>query len=282
MNKKYILFTDVDGTLYNPKQNKISDSSIQALKQARENGHKIFFCTGRPYPDINPSYFDLPIDGCIISCGAHIMMNNQTIYSNPIPYELLKSLLDYLIQHDIGFSLDGIDRNYLFSEAHEVFRHFECRNYNLPYTTDEYADQLLAENHMYPYDLCKEEDLKQICKISIYTNNTKDLIPFLEQLPASMHGYAEKAYSVQSFAEITMKENTKSSGIDYILNELDYSIEDTIAIGDGFNDIDMIQHVSIGIAMGNACDELKACADYVTDDIDDDGFAHALNKFQLI
>lgn len=282
MNKRFIIFTDVDGTLYDPNHNCIPKSSIETLKKAKENGHKIFICTGRPYPDINPEYFELPIEGFILSCGAQIMIENKTIYSNPIPLQTLKEMLAYLVEKRVGFSLDGCERNYLFDEAKMVFRKFECRNLGIPYTTDEAADQLLAKHYMFPFEMCKEEDLKQILKISIYTNNTKDLMYFMNHLPESMQGYVENSINVKHFAEITLKENTKASGIHHVLDILNESIENTIAIGDGLNDLDMLKNVNIGIAMGNSCEELKAIADYVTKDIQEDGFKYAFKHYKLI
>ena len=282
MDKKYVVFIDIDGTLYDAKQNCIPASSLNALAEARKNGHKLFICTGRPFPDVNPEYFHLPIDGFIISCGAHIILNSETIYKNPIPIHTLKELVGFMTEHNIGFSLDGLERNYLFSDAHKVFRRFECRNMNVPYTTDEAADLLLAQNHMYPFDLCSEDDLKQITKISIFTNNTEDLNELFRHLPDELHGYIEGTQSVQHFAEITLKENSKSSGIDIILKTLNLPLENTIAIGDGNNDIDMINYVHFGVAMGNSCEELKAHADYITKNIDEDGLAHAFRYLKLI
>lgn len=280
--KKYIIFTDIDGTLYDSKNNCIPQSSLDTLNELNRKGHKIFMCTGRPYPDIHPDYFKLPVEGFILSCGAHILMRSNTIYSNPIPYNILKKMLDFLIDHKIGFSLDGRDRNYLFDDALDVFRKFECRNMGVPFTTNEKADELLAEHNMFPYDKCSESDLKQILKISIYTNNTNDLLEFMNQLPNSMHGYIEKTKSVQYFAEITLKENTKASGIDKVLSLLNESLDNTIAIGDGLNDLDMLRKANIGIAMGNACNELKEIADFITKDIQDDGFKYAFEYFKLL
>ena len=66
---------------------------------------------------------------------------------------------------------------------------------------------------------------------------------------------------------------------------LDYfkgSIEDTIALGDSTNDLAMIEHAQIGVAMGNASEELKEKADYITKDVDDDGLYHAFQMLHLI
>lgn len=62
----------------------------------------------------------------------------------------------------------------------------------------------------------------------------------------------------------------------------DCGLKDTIALGDSLNDMEMIRHAGVGIAMGNAVDALKENADYVTKDIADDGFAHALRQLCLI
>ena len=75
---------------------------------------------------------------------------------------------------------------------------------------------------------------------------------------------------------------SKSSGIDVILKHFNIDKEETMAFGDGENDIDMIQHCKIGVAMDNAVDSLKAVADYITDDIDEDGVYNALKYYELI
>ncbi|MDR0348571.1 MAG: HAD hydrolase family protein, partial [Tannerella sp.] len=67
-----------------------------------------------------------------------------------------------------------------------------------------------------------------------------------------------------------------------ILEHYGISLSETMAFGDGGNDIPMLQHVACGIAMGNASDEVKAVAGYVTDSVDDDGLTNALRHFGLI
>ena len=59
-------------------------------------------------------------------------------------------------------------------------------------------------------------------------------------------------------------------------------MEETIAFGDGGNDITMIEHAAIGVAMGNANKEVKEIADYITDDVDNNGIYNALKHFNII
>ena len=81
------------------------------------------------------------------------------------------------------------------------------------------------------------------------------------------------------FADISVRGVTKASGISAFAKEMGISIEETISFGDGGNDIPMIEAAGLGIAMGNAGDDVKAAADYITASVDDDGFAAALRKF---
>ena len=85
-----------------------------------------------------------------------------------------------------------------------------------------------------------------------------------------------------AFADITAKGNTKQKGIDEIIKYFGLKLEDTIAFGDGGNDISMLRHAALGIAMGNAKEDVQAVADYVTDTVDNDGIQKALKHFNLI
>ena len=74
----------------------------------------------------------------------------------------------------------------------------------------------------------------------------------------------------------------KAKGIGQVLAHYGLTAEEAIAFGDSDNDLDMLQAVKIAVAMGNACDEAKQCADYITTDVDDDGIWNALKHFELI
>ena len=82
-----------------------------------------------------------------------------------------------------------------------------------------------------------------------------------------------------AFVDVTARGNTKQRGIDEIIRHFGIRLEDTIAFGDGGNDISMLRHAGIGIAMGNARDEVKAAANYITDTVDEDGIAKAIQKW---
>jgi Predicted hydrolases of the HAD superfamily len=81
--------------------------------------------------------------------------------------------------------------------------------------------------------------------------------------------------------DVNQKGISKGRGMDEILKYYDIPLEDSIAFGDGGNDISIIEHAAIGIAMANGNEATKAAADYITDAVDEDGISKALHKFVL-
>lgn len=82
------------------------------------------------------------------------------------------------------------------------------------------------------------------------------------------------------FADCIVSGTDKATGIDDICHHFGFDISETMAFGDGGNDKSMLSHAGWGIAMGNASDEVKACARYVTDSVDDDGVAKVLQRIE--
>jgi len=85
-----------------------------------------------------------------------------------------------------------------------------------------------------------------------------------------------------AFVDVTAKGNTKQNGIDQIIRHFGIKLEETMAFGDGGNDISMLRHAGIGVAMGNANDDVKAASNYTTTSVDEDGIANALKYFGIV
>ncbi|MCD7879273.1 MAG: HAD hydrolase family protein, partial [Candidatus Gastranaerophilales bacterium] len=81
------------------------------------------------------------------------------------------------------------------------------------------------------------------------------------------------------FCEIANKEATKGNALKFLASKNGFSLDEVMAIGDQNNDIEMIQTAGIGIAMNNGTEEIKKCADFITDTVENDGFVKAVNKF---
>lgn len=86
----------------------------------------------------------------------------------------------------------------------------------------------------------------------------------------------------RAYADITAKGVSKAKGLNEIAHWREFDMSQTMAFGDGGNDIAIVKEAGIGVAMGNANDSLKEVADYVASSVDDDGIFNALKYFGVI
>ena len=101
-----------------------------------------------------------------------------------------------------------------------------------------------------------------------------------ERLMSHLPG-CESSRWCPEFADVTARGVNKGKGLLAIIADLDICIDETMAFGDGGNDLAIVRAAGLGVAMGNANDSLKAVADYVTDSVDDDGISNALHRWVL-
>lgn len=277
MNHK-LLFIDIDGTLFDHAKDAIPESAKNAILSAKSKGHKIFLSTGRPYADIDQEILNFPLDGMIVSCGAVVYVDNKPIYCKTYPQKELISLIQFMLDNNIGFSLDGIHKNYLTEEAFNCLSSLMFKNNE----DSELSRAMMAKNNCFPFEDMKEEDLKEVVKISIFTKNKESCEKLFQKIPESLTGFMYKNKHLNLYnGEISIKGITKATGLKKITTYLSKNIKDTIAIGDSLNDLDILQEAGLSICMGNGADECKKTADFVTKDISDDGLAYALKHFNL-
>lgn len=277
MNHK-LLFIDIDGTLFDHAKDAIPESAKNAILSAKSKGHKIFLSTGRPYADIDQEILNFPLDGMIVSCGAVVYVDNKPIYCKTYPQKELISLIQFMLDNNIGFSLDGIHKNYLTEEAFNCLSSLMFKNNE----DSELSRAMMAKNNCFPFEDMKEEDLKEVVKISIFTKNKESCEKLFQKIPESLVGFMYKNKHLNLYnGEISIKGITKATGLKKITTYLSKNIKDTIAIGDSLNDLDILQEAGLSICMGNGTDECKEIADFTTKHISDDGLAYALKYFNL-
>lgn len=265
----YYVFIDIDGTLLDNSTNSIPSSAIEAINIAKENGHKIFICTGRSLPSVTENFLELNIDGIVAGCGGQIIINGAQEYFCPMPKEMIKSTVEYFIENDIGFMLEGEKVNYLY-----------CAK-NSSEIEKELTDFLYTDGIFAPFSHF-ENKYEEIIKLAFFTLKKEKTDKFLASLGKELNSNSDNWYPKVYTGEISYGKNTKASGIDYIINKYNHPIEKTIAIGDGINDYEMVIHAGIGVAMGNANEKLKEVADYITTNVDDNGIYNCFKKYELI
>lgn len=255
------LFFDIDGTLKDLKYHKIPESTTIALREAKLRGNKIFIATGR-----SNTIVDLPglpkevIDGYVALNGAVCLADGRPVSLTKIPAETVKALSEICKERKLTalfITIDGMkvaNCDAGFIKGFQEFFHL----------------QPIAETD---FDSMYDKDIYQMT-VFFDVEVEKELKPQFPDLEFNRW--------FPSFADITYTGVDKALGLGVMARHFDIPIEDTIAFGDGGNDIPMLKAAGIGVAMGNASDEVKANADYVTARVDDDGIYKALKALEII
>lgn len=258
-NKIKALFFDIDGTLVSFKTHEIPQSTIDAIHEARQAGVKVFIATGRPIPFID-NISAIEYDGIVSANGACcISGEGKLIRCNAVCSDDLYRLAEYNKEHDFPIA---------FASEKDVFIT----------STNEASDKVFKLLNVRPIEIRSiEESLnKQIIQIIAFF--TKEQEP---EIMAEVLRNCDAHRWHPDFADVIAKGNSKSTGIDAMLDYYGINLDESMAFGDGGNDISMLKHAGIGVAMGNASDEVKKYADIVTASVDEDGIAQMLKRIGI-
>jgi len=263
--RKRIIFFDVDGTLIDCAQgmSRILDSTVDAIKKLRENGHLVVLATGRPKSFLNDEITNLNFDAYITSNGANIEVNNEIIYNKTIDKKTLKEVISMSKKEEIDYIFEGHDFSY-FS--------------NLNTETIKKLIRIFSISNKYLTDIWDFKDILCNKMVLIFKNELQRQLSF--ELLKDKFNFMR--HPGQTSYDVYFKDCTKADGIKVLLDYLNIGIEDTFAFGDGTNDIEMFQAVKYGVAMGNANEELKNISYLVTNDVFSHGIYNALSRLQLI
>jgi len=252
------VFFDIDGTLVSFKTHRVPDSTKRAIAILRAKGIRVFIASGRQLLAIN-NLEDLQFDGYVTLNGGYCIVGEKVIYKHSMPSEDMVSLVRYMEEQEsfpcIFVHENAFYINYTNERTNEVFRLLNFPQPSLP----------LRE--------AVEGEVFQL--VAFFTKEQENAI-----MAAMPHCEATRWNPL--FSDIIPKGSSKQVGVDRMLDYFGISLEESMAFGDGGNDVLMLKHVGIGVAMGNAGDEVKLAADYVTDSVDEDGIEKALRHFGVI
>ena len=256
------LFFDIDGTLVSFATHRIPASTVDALTLAKAKGVKIFIATGRAYQLItNLGDIKELIDGYITTNGAYNFMQDGFEQLFPIAHADVELALCFLRSYGYSCMVVGRDDLAFFNRNRAIEQKFE-KMLDLHFTwSDKPVGEIARQGVFQLTPIVNEEEERRMMS-QLHDSISSRWCPY--------------------FADITARGVDKGNGMKAICEHIGLGLGETMAFGDGGNDLSMLRTAGIGVAMGNANESLKPHADYVTASVDDDGVARALAHFGVV
>lgn len=259
-----MIATDIDGTIL--KHNfEFNPEVKECINNLCENGLKVVLVTGRMHSATINVAKELKLDTPIISYQGGMVKeqgeNGKILYEKTLDPEIAREILIWAKENGIHVNLYMEDKLYGEKNNLSIMRYTSERS--IPHNLCDFDTiELKNINKLLAIDF---EDAE---KVTGWVNYLQERFPEL---------YIVK--STPYFCEVSNDAARKSRAVEFLTEYWGFKKEEVLAIGDQNNDIELLKAGGISVAMGNATSELKACADYVTDTVENNGFVKACEKF---
>ncbi len=279
-----LIALDVDGTLIN-KTRHVSRENKKAIDKAREKGIIVTLVTGRHFKEVSFLCRELNIDHHIVCCnGAHVCtgISGQLLSKDVVPKDIVLPITES-IEDSSDFFIHYLEDTVLvqkdFKKKLQYMKVDKIRSLKDLIGLKNWFKEL---NYIKPklvpraYDYIKEsaEDLL------VFTIKSNENI--FKELQKTYGEEVDLVYVTSDFFDITPKGINKYTGLEKIMELYNIKETEVMAIGDHLNDLEMIKHAGIGVAMGNSPTPVKEVATWVTTTNDEDGVALAFRKANII
>ena len=243
---------------------RIPESTIRAIRQLRKNGHLAFLNSGRSRSNIlDETLLGIGFDGIVAACGNYVELEGEVIYDHCLTDEQVRAIIDIADKCAMPIVLEGPDYHYISPVGFEKDPYVDYlfnRLGDRAKLTGEYDGT--EKVNKFSADVYPETDFESIKKV---------IYPFVDPIEHDGVIY-----------EFVPKGSSKWNGIALVCERLGIKREDTFAIGDSNNDVDMLKHAGHGICMGGGSERAQSVSEYVTDRLENDGVEKALKHYGLI
>ncbi|CAG7627801.1 Sugar phosphatase YidA [Paenibacillus solanacearum] len=260
-----MLAIDIDDTLINDDK-QITPGTKQALSQAMAQGVIVTIATGRMYASAQQLANQLELNVPLITYQGSLVKNaidGAVLYERTVPETAARLLFDYCRHNELHLQTYFDDVLYVKERNEKAISYAELSK--IPFTV---------------YPDFAELAMKPSTKLLIIDEPVK-LDRVAQELRALLGQQVHITKSKPHFLEITHFEGTKGHALTYLASHFGLGLDQVVAIGDSWNDREMLEVAGLGVAMGNAVDALKEIADYVTLSNNEDGVKHVVDKFVL-
>ena len=259
-----MLVLDIDGTIMSADL-KISDKIKEYLKILIKNGIKVVIATGRMYSSAIKITKELEIQTPLICYQGSLIKDtktNEIIYEVPLEECIAREVIKELRKENVFINIYINDELIVETETQYIQDYSKSKKVSYKVVDD--------------FDLLEFKKLNKILAIDYDANKIDELIKKLK------NKFKEELYVVKStpyYCEICNIKATKGNAVKYLANKWSIKKEEIMAIGDQDNDIEMLLAAGVKVAVANATEGLKNVADYITDSVENDGAAKAIEKY---
>ena len=254
--------TDIDGTILKWSF-EFSPEVKKCIKELDESGIKVVLVTGRMHSSAIPVARELGLHTPIVSYQGGLIKDEsgKTLYQKDLRPDYAKKIIKWARKNNVHLNLYLDDKLYV-EHDNEIVK--------------EYTDGRFIDYSVCSFDDLNIENVNKLLAIDL--KDADKVTGWVEELSREF----PDLYIVKStpfFCEIGSKDAKKSSGVKFLADMWGIKQDEILTIGDQNNDIELLKAGGIKVAMGNATEELKFCADYITDTVENDGFVKAVEKF---
>ena len=260
-----LIAIDIDGTLITDEK-VITEGTKRALEQAIAKGAHVTLATGRMYASARKIAMQTGLNVPLITYQGSLIknvMDEEVLYECAVPDTAARKLLQFCKEHNLHIQLYINDELYAHEDNEKLQDYVKLNN--ISYKIEPDLDKLL-----------------EIPSTKILMIDTPERLD--ELTPAMRELLGPEVFIVKSkphFLEVTHRDGMKGNALRFLANHFGCTLEETIGIGDSWNDHDLVETAGLGVAMGNAVPSLKEVADYVTLSNNEEGVRHAIEKFVL-
>lgn len=256
--------TDIDGTIVKWDTG-FSDNVKNCIKKLCASGVKVVLVTGRMHCATTHIVNELGLTTPVVSYQGGLIKDSSgtTLYQKNLDSETAKKIIKWAEKNNVHINLYIDDKLYVEKDNDFVKK---------------YTDGKFVSYNVCPFNSLKIENVNKI--LAIDYNDADRVTGWVDELQKAF----PELYIVKStpyFCEIGSSDAKKSLGVEFLAKHWGLKKEEILTIGDQNNDIELLKAGGVAVAMGNATDELKAYANYITDTVENDGFVKAVEKFIL-
>lgn len=273
MNNYKLIVTDMDGTVLGG-DHKITEENMRALREADERGVKVVFATGRFHDSAKEHVTFLEEVMPIVSSNGAIIkhpITNEVLYCNSIDKDISLKIVE---------TLDNLDLSYQIYTDNEILQKYKTEEEKIKmqdFIKNTFSDKTEI---VFKKDLKKDIKDLNILKFNVVDFERPLLMKEARKEVEKIEGL-EVTSSWNDNVEIMNAGSSKGSAVKFLCELLNIDKEEIIAFGDNYNDISMLEYVGMGVAMGNAEEDVKKIASYITDSNIESGVAKAIDDLVL-